>query len=312
MGTDVAANQDAMEVVTRVDTLRGAWPRACRSRYVEPVTADKDEEARSPGGVVAIGPILGGVAAFLAVLLSQATTLVGSAILVGLGSILGWGLQALLTHKRRSLPAMLSVLSLVAGICTLLLLPAGEPQSRPPLSGSSPGGTTTGPSPDASSPAAVPSTPLSIPQRTMSFSLASPARTPDDTDGLIGIAKTTYGDPERLAISHMFYSDASDSVSTPSVVEAFEGKTAISLPDAEWQWFAAGKSGDRETSPVTTGDVHCTFHDQGDGTSSAECWRWDDQLALVVVGIRTPSSATRYLAPGIEDMFQQVESANKL
>jgi len=97
-----------------------------------------------------------------------------------------------------------------------------------------------------------------------------------------------------------------------AVVEVFAASTAIALSGLECQWFAAGHSGDAYTTPVTAGGVHCPFHGQGDGTDRAECGHWDEKMALVTFGIRTPSSADRYLKAGVAEMFKQQESANEL
>lgn len=97
-----------------------------------------------------------------------------------------------------------------------------------------------------------------------------------------------------------------------AVVEVFAASTAIALSGLECQWFAAGHSGDAHTAPVTAGGVHCPFHGQGDGTDRAECGHWDEKMALVTFGIRTPSSADRYLKAGVAEMFKQQESANEL
>lgn len=144
-----------------------------------------------------------------------------------------------------------------------------------------------------------------IPDRTMSFIATPPDRAEPDLDGLTGLAKSSFGDPKRLAIRHMDYDSAPDGQEQTSVY-AFTGSTALALAESEWKWFAAGNSGDLHTEPQEWGDVRCTFHDQDNGTTRAECWRWDERLAVVVYGLSFPTDGAQHVGPAVEDLFAQV------
>lgn len=236
-----------------------------------------------------LGALLGAVAAAGIAAATNRVGMVGGVLLAGLGSLLGWGVENLFERHRARVAGVMVVVALL-GIAAVFAFPIDQPPNR------SDGGTTPAPSDDA---------PLVIPDRSMSFTAMVAAAAPDDLDGLIAIARSTYGDPQRLTIRHMTYDSAPDSSALTVSVAAFTGSTARALAEVEWEWFAAGNSGDRHTEPKTWGEVRCALHDQENGTGHAECWRWDDRLVVTVHALAYPTGSERNLAPAVEDLFVQ-------
>jgi hypothetical protein len=237
---------------------------------------------------VAVGPILGGAAAAAVVLISDQYGILGAAVFAGLGSVAGWGLQTLFARRHKGVPAVLTILAIVGGFVAWGTLPLKD--------GSATSGSTM-PTSDA---------PLAIPDHTRSFEAVPADQTPPDLDGLVALAHSSYGDPQRLIVRHMYY-DADPFDGSTASVAAFTGATAIALAEVEWEWFAAGNSGNLRTAVEVSGDVRCTFHPQPSGDIvHAECWRWDTRLAVVVSGIKVRDGATHLVAPAVEDLFARV------
>ncbi|PPF32468.1 hypothetical protein C5D04_10475 [Rathayibacter sp. AY1D2] len=261
------------------------------------------------------GALVGACAAVAIALASELTSVLGTALLAGVGSLLGWGISALFTSRRKTLP--LTVVALAAVVA--LVIPAWFPRAEGteieaslpgPTSPSDGGAATIDDGEDPSSEGDTPSTtPLLVPDRTMSFEAVPPESAPDDMSGLIGLAKSRFGDPQRLTVKHMTYdSDPNDHY--PSIIYTFTGTTAIALAETEWEWFKAGNSGDAVTDPITVGDVHCALHPQGDGYSNSECWRWDDDFAVAVTGLGFPTGSEGSVVAAVEDLFVAIRNAN--
>ena len=273
-------------------------------------TASRADNSVLAGFVGALGGACVAVAIALA---SEVTSVLGTALLAGVGSLLGWGISALFTSQAKAIP--LAVVAL-AGL-TAVAIPAWFPRPQeaqidanpPGESAEESSGSAPVNSPTSSPDGATLTTPLVVPDASMSFRTVPPEDAPDDMDGLIGLAKARYGDPQRLTVKHMTYdSDPDDHY--PSVVYAFTGATAIALAQAEWEWFEEGNSGDAITEPMIVGEVHCALHPQGTGYSNSECWRWDQGIALAVSGIGFPTGSESSVVAAVEDLFGAIHNAN--
>lgn len=155
---------------------------------------------------MAIGPILGGAAAAVAVLLSGSASLAGAAVFAGLGSILGWGLEGLFVRPNKGVPAFLTVFALAAGVIAWASLPFSPLGAPAPSADSSEGSTPI-----------VISDPITPPddttltandsqseQQQPSAAPAAPAPAPSgyvDDGGYVGYAKNSF----NTADSNFYY-----------------------------------------------------------------------------------------------------------